>query len=288
MNNKKVITSIGVLFLSAIAATSGTFAWFITSREALIQYSGASVYTSGSDLTITYKSSLNTIDAVNDVEYVTASNAMNITNSQTVTDISGDGIDFNKVVWSSDENIASSIYNIETEDVGDADGYFVDFTVTVSRPSEADRFKVFLGDGTAILPLDSGSDEDKGIVKALRMVVINYDDNDSATGNPSVIIRHGTNAQSPARYLKKEADGTAYSSGTHSFEADSLYDSAPFTTESIIADAEDNYPAIADLTTDASVDITFRFYIEGEDGDTINDYIHGTFSVELNLYALYA
>lgn len=288
MKNKKVITSIAILFLSAIAATSGTFAWFITNREALIQYSGATIFTSGSDLTITYKSSLNDIDTLNDVEFIAADNTLNITNSQTITDISGSGIDFNKVIWSSVENVASIINDVPTAAVGDADGYYVDFTVTISRPSTADGFKVFLGAGTAILPLDAGSDEDIGIVKAIRMAVINYDDNNSETGDPAVIIRHGTNSQTDARYLTKELGGTAYASGTHSFETDTLYESAPFTTDNLIADAEDVYPAIADVTTDDSADVTFRFYIEGEDSDTINDYLHGTFSVNLALYALYA
>lgn len=290
MKNKKVITSITVLFLSAIAATTGTFAWFVTTREASIQYSGARIYTTDGDLTVVYKSSLNTIVDADDIEYIPNENILNITNDQTITDISGDGLDFYKVDWSSIDDVASSIYDVKAEDAGDADGYFVDFTITISRTATADGFKVFLGDDTAILPADEDSDEDNGIVKAIRMAVISYDNNDSETGNPEVIIRYGTNEQTPAQFLKKETGGTAYSSGTHIFETDSLYNYVPFTTESIIDDADDVYPAIADLMPEdsTSADVTFRFYIEGEDSDTVNDYIHGTFSVNLDLYALYA
>lgn len=290
MKNKKVITTIGVLFLSSIAATSGTFAWFVTSREASIQYSGARIYTTDGDLMINYKSSMNSIDETDDVEQEENVNILTITNAQKVTDISGDGLAFYKVNWSSIDNVAGDIREIEVDDVGDADGFFVDFTIEVSRATTGAGFKVFLGDDTAILPVDNSQAIDNGIVKAARMVVINYSNASSETGTPEVIIRHGLDNETSPEYLVEGTADDAYESGTHSFAADTLYDNTPFSTESTIAASEAIYPSIADLIgeDDTSADVTFRFFIEGTDPDAKNEYLQGKFKVNLNLYALYA
>ncbi len=290
MKNKKILTTIGVLFLSAIAATSGTFAWFITSREASIQYSGARIYTTDGDLMIDYKSSFNSINEATDVTHEPNTNVLTIANNQKVTDISGDGLSFYKVNWSSIDNVASDISEVSVAAAGDADGFFVDFTVTISRATGSAGFKAFLGDDTAILPVDDTKPADVGIVKAARMVVINYDDNDSETGDSEVIIRYGVDAEVGPKYLIEEAGGEAYDSGTHSFQGDALYKSAAFSTESTIAASEAIYPTIADLMDEdvTSADVTFRFFIEGTDPDAKSEYLQGKFKVNLDIYALYA
>lgn len=285
MKNKKILTTIAVLFLSAIAATSGTFAWFVTSREASIHYSGAKIYSTDGNLMIDYKSSMNSINKTTHVTHESSTNTLSISNNQKVTDISGDGLSFYKVNWSATDNVASGIKKIGLVDSGDADDFFVDFTVTISRTPEG-GFKTFLGDGTAILPVDDTNPADIGIVKAVRMVVINYDDNSSETGEPSVIIRHGVDAESSPKYLVEGTSDNAYASGTHSFQADSIYKSTVFSTETTIAEAEALYPAVANLLTETSVDVTFRFFIEGTDPDAKNDYLQGKFKVNLDLYAL--
>ena len=60
-----------------------------------------------------------------------------------------------------------------------------------------------------------------------------------------------------------------YASGTHSFQADSIYKSTVFSTETTIAEAEALYPAVANLLTETSVDVTFRFFIEGTIPDAL-------------------
>lgn len=285
MNNKrKVVAIITVLFMSAIAATSGTFAWFVTNRTATINYGHASVYSDQGDLEVAFKSSLNdnTLD-----EQDPLTRKITISGDHKVTDISGDGIDLYNVVWSATPNIAQSIARIADTSVGDIDGYFIDFTLTVSRNPTSEGFKVFLGDQTALLPNNENEPKDVGILDSLRMAVINYDDNDATTGNPSVLIRYAPNAEGGAKYIAADINETAFGRAGFDLITDNNLKSHAFETNTLINDAENVYPAVADLTgLTTSADVTFRFWIEGMDSDAINAYIGGVFNVALDFYAL--
>lgn len=285
MNDKrKVVAIITVLFMSAIAATSGTFAWFVTNRTATINYGQASVYSDQGDLEVDFKHSLNS-NTNNSKNPLT--NEVTISGDHEVTDISGDGIDLYNVVWSATSNIAQSITRIADVAVGDIDGYFIDFTLTVSRDPQADGFKVFLGEHTALLPNNENEPKDVGILDALRMVVINYDDNDADTGNPSIIIRYTPSIEGGAKYIAADINETTFGRVGFDLVSDNDLKSHAFETNTLIDDAEDVYPAVADLTgLTTSADVTFRFWIEGMDAQATNDYLGGVFNVVLDFYAL--
>lgn len=266
--------------MSAIAATSGTFAWFVTNRTATINYGHATIYSDQGDLEIDFKSTLNG-NTSNSKNALT--NTITITGGHEVTDISGDGLDLYNVVWSATENVGQSITRINEANI---DGYFVDFTLTVSRDSGAAGFVVFLGQNTALLPNNENEPKDVGILNALRMAVINYDDNDADTGIPSVTIRYTPTTEPDAEYLVEEIGQTAFGNAGFNLVLDNDLESHPFETKTTIAAASAVYPPVADLMVDSSADVTFRFWIEGMDSDAINAYIGGVFNVALDFYAL--
>jgi len=97
-------------------------------------------------------------------------------------------------------------------------------------------------------------------------------------------------AEANPTYLQAGTGG-AYGSTNHEFASGvDLIKSAPFTRKNTIAEAEAIYPAVADLTglnvADGEKDVTFRFWVEGTDTDTINDYVLGKYTISLDLYAL--
>lgn len=137
--SKKSITllgTIGLLIVSAVAATSSTFAWFTSVRQATINYNDATVSSTDSSLGIVYKSSLNTMTTS------LTDNVLTLTGSNLVTDISGDGKTFYKPVWASQTDsqtgVASAIQDVALSAAKDADGFLVDFTVTLSSSGEQD------------------------------------------------------------------------------------------------------------------------------------------------------
>lgn len=293
MKNRKLGTVLIILVLSAAAATTGTLAWFTSVRTASIKYGEAEVYSSDKNLTIEYKSSLNA--AMSD-SYNAGTNTLTLGGAIQTTDISGDGLTFFEPKWSPFHNIAQEINDVTLGAPGSADGYLVDFTVTLKRSSLSDGsgtdssgLKVFLGPNTKLSPKDDGNARDVGIINTLRMAVINYSDGRIATGTPSVSFLYAPTEETNPTYLQVGTGG-AYGSTAHQFATGVTLRSDPFSKKNTIAEAETVYPAIADLmgpnAEDAEEDVTFRFWVEGTDTDTINDYLLGKYTISLDLYAL--
>lgn len=272
-----------ILFISGMMTTAGTLAWFQTVRNAEISFKSASVYSASSDLIINFKSSLNTFTSnVKD----TNDNSITLGGSLKVTDISGDGINLYKPIWSATNDIAQEIQDVPTTGAaGVANGYYIDFTVTLERlASVGEGVKVYLGAGTGIFPKNPLVTKDVDIVKATRLAVINYDDFDSETGNPELVFLHAPVAEIDPTYL---IPGTgAYGTTTHGFATGVTLKSNAFITAATIAASEVAYPAIADLMTESSEDVTFRVWVEGTDDDAKNENILGAFSIVLNLYSV--
>lgn len=272
-----------ILFISGMMTTAGTLAWFQTVRNAEISFKNASVHSASSDLLVDFKSSLNTFTSnVKD----TNDNSITLGGSLKVTDVSGDGINLYKPLWSATNDIAQEILEVATTGApGVANGYYIDFTITVSRLASAgEGVKVYLGAGTGIFPKNPLVTKDVEIVKATRLAVINYDDFDSTTGTPEVVFLHAPVEEPSPTYL---VEGTgAYGTTTHAFAAGVTLKSNAFITASTIAASEVAYPAIANLMSESSVDVTFRVWVEGTDLDAKNDNISGAFGIVLNLYSV--
>lgn len=270
--------ALALVLLSGLAAGSTTFAWFTTTRTASLTFSSATIENSSSDLVVNYAGSLNTFAGED-----TTPNAIALTGANRVTDISGNGVSFYKPVWSSTNTIASSINEVTT-----ADGYFIDFMLKIERSNASaltpSGFKVYLGEGTSILPVSASNQKDLDAVKASRMAIISYDD--SARTNPSLVHLHAPEVEVSPKYLVENATSSAYQVTGYEEKAATELNTAAFITANKQADA--TY-LIADLTSDSEAYVGFRFWIEGTDTETTNEKaLGGMFKVELDIYALEA
>lgn len=269
--NKVLLSAVGLVLLSGIAATSSTFAWFTTVRTASINYTEATVTSASGNLVVAYKSSQNTVTGN------TVGNVTTITGANSITDISGDGKTFYKPVWAVPTTTASVINTVST-----ADGFYVDFTVTVSRsnPLAQNGLKVYLGEGTEIVGKTDSANQalNDSVVPATRLAVLGSDG--------EVVLRWAPFAETSPEYLV--AGTGAYGTTTHQVQADSALKTGAITTETTIAAADAAGYLVANLAsgTLASTDLTFRIWIEGEDAQTVNAIIGGVFNVNIALYAL--
>ena len=285
MNNKNkvLLTSVGLALLSGIAATSSTFAWFTTSRTASVSYSSATVSTNQSNLTIAYDSSLNTLGAPTGG----GTNPLVLTGANAITDISGNGLAFFKPVWSATAGTASEIESIPVAAAGDADGYYVDFTVELEATGNT-SLNVYLGTGTQITSVNAKA------LAASRMAVIvggavkfiYAPDADYTDATDTVQTGH--RYLSAASATPKIVTGTSQDATKTSFGGTVFPSFTTYTTNSAASTA--GAIVVANLTpvtgTPDSELITFRIWLEGEDVEADNDAISGVLSAAINFYAL--
>ncbi len=270
--NKILLTSVGLAMLSGIAATGSTFAWFTTTRTASISYSSATVKSTQSNLTITYAGSANTVTASPNSG---ATNSLEITGGNNVTDISGDGVNFYKPVWSATPEVASAINEVTT-----AEGNWVEFKIIISRDND-NGMKVYLGEDTLISAVTANDDEDEQAVLASRLAVL--DDSDQL----KVLYAPDTNDTAHSYITENDGGPAAYGDSGFEIATNSTVVNT-FTTESNIAAADATGTLIADLSTANSANVTFRAWLEGEDSDAINDAIGGVFNIDIDIYGLEA
>lgn len=298
--NKVLLTIMGLVVLSGIAATSSTFAWFTTVRSAMVSFSNATVETKENDLHVSYVSSLNAV-SIMDLDGASTSaadgdtiNNLIISGANRVTDISGDGLQFYKPVWKAANYganlVADSIEPITLAAAGDADGYLVDFTLRIARGSDHEgtsgALKVYFDEGTGIFPKTT-ADADINAVAATRMAII---------VDGVAIYYYAQNEETTYNYLTNTGDDTDVLYEVEEFtNTEELPDVVvgtpdPFGYEPTVTEAGSaGYVPFLTLNdaTD-TVDATFRFWIEGEDTDAINTAIGGVFEVVLKMYALAA
>lgn len=275
--NKVLLGAIGLVLLSGIAATSSTFAWFTTVRTASISYSEATVQSSDGNLAIEYKSSLNTWSGT--PSYDEVANKVTIAGANKVTDISGDGKTFYKPVWTTPVSTASSIEPVPTTgDPGVADGFYIDFTVRLSRDNDVaeNGLKVYLGTGTTIAPKDPLNPKDTGAVKAARLAVINQGD---------VKVRWAPEQETDPKYITT-GDGELYGVSDFKTTTDSTYKHGAITSADSKAAADLAGFLVADLSKGVAneANVTFRIWLEGEDSDCNNNILGGAFNVNIALY----
>ncbi|MDD4521061.1 MAG: hypothetical protein PHF59_03535 [Bacilli bacterium] len=273
-NKKLLLSSVGLAVLSGIAATGSTFAWFTTTRTATISYTSATVVSKQSNLKITYVSSNDTFDPVPEAGAVSS---LSLVGGMDITDISGDGLNFYKPVWSATAETASAI-NAVTASVGN----WVEFTVTISRDNVT-GMKVYLGAGTSITPKTALDEQDLKAVAASRLAVINVD-----TPASPVVECIYTPSDASHSYLTTAAAGTAvygidgYTKVTYAGDLVT----GTLATQTTIGAADAAKTLVADLSTETSADVTFRAWLEGEDTDAINEAISGVFDINISLFGL--
>ena len=286
MNKKKklLVGAASMLLLTATAATASTFAWFTTVRNATVNYSSATIYTNGGNIEVTYVSSLvTTWDAP-----VTTGNNLSISGAHRITDISGEGVSFYKPIWNAYDTSsadADSIFAIPTLATGDADGYYVDFTLQIARTSTV-GMKVYFGSTTDITPVSAAA-ADAQAVAASRLAVIDGSVTKFMWAPEGDTSYEYLGAGTPGTDTAYTVDGFKLNAITGTGDSDKFYDSAIQNYSTVaLADATGNLPCVADLSTETSDVITFRVWIEGTDPDCINDALSGIFNIQLDLYGL--
>lgn len=247
--NKLLLTTIGLVVLSGAAATGSTFAWFTTVRSAIISFTSATVETKNNDLSVKYISSLNSVTATTNLSVNEGKSSNNVVLSglNKVTDISGDGINFYKPVWSAydpgDASIADYINEIDLsykDNKGNltksADGYLIDFTLEIARGVNLyspNDLNIYFDRGTLISPIDvigenqnpsnaqiEQQDRNNKVVEAVRMAVIETDVTYDITDpdNPVIddisplkpIFYYAPHAEPLYNYLSEDSGGTTY------------------------------------------------------------------------------
>lgn len=272
--NKVLLSTIGLVLLSGIAATGSTFAWFTSVRTASINFNDATVETKSGNLVIAYK---NTGDAGGIIPSQTG-NVLTLTGSNKITDVSGDGVDFYKPVWANSNSTVASVINAVTTSVG----HYVEFGITVSRSNAAvangNGLKVYLGTGTTITGKVDAANQvlNDSVVPATRLAVVDASD--------AVKLRWAPVAELTPKYLTN-TPGSAYGLTTHTLFDDSNLQVGAFPPDLTVIAA--SAYEVADLTgAVTSADLTFRVWIEGTDAQTVNAIIGGVISVNIALYAL--
>jgi uncharacterized protein YbaA (DUF1428 family) len=276
--NRVLLASVGLAIFSGIAATSTTFAWFTTTQNASLSFNSATVETQDNNLNVAYTSSLNS--GIHDSQ---TGNVISLTGANKVTDISGDGSDFYKPLWNAALDMPSArvAYDIEQVGATDADGYYVDFTLTISRDtSGTGGMMVYLGQGTQIVAADDENDANNQAVLGSRLAVLDDEGN--------VVLVYAPDAETNYNYVSEDEEGELYEveGFVNTTELSGVVNSFTTYNDNDAADAA-NAVAIADLSMETtSVDVTFRAWLEGEDADTNNDAIGGVFNIDLKIYGL--
>lgn len=350
--NKGLLALIGLVVLSAAAATGSTFAWFTTVRSATISFTSATVETKDNDLSVKYLSSLNSLNVTTNYSVNEGKGVNNVVFSglNKITDISGDGLNFYKPLWSAyDPGDASLADRIEDIDLSykdehgavrkSADGYLVDFTLEIARGINfygPNDLNIYFDRGTNISPIDviNGNPDPSAqliaqqaknnkIIEALRMAVIKtditYDETDP--DNPVIddvdpttpIFYYAPYAEPAYNYLSKDASNSVYTvdgytntailgdasdpedvinvyEGIHDDPLTALVneEGSEFKYFPTVDEAEAAHykPFLTLSEANPSAYVTFRFWVEGEDLDTVNAAVGGVFSIDLRIYAL--
>jgi len=273
--NKVLLMSVGLVLFSGMAAVGSTFAWFSAIQNASVSFNTATIETKDNNLSVVYKSSLNT-----GISDSVTGNSIELTGANKVTDISGDGINFYKPLWDAALDSPSARVAYDIVQVGEtvADGYYIDFTLTISRSSiGTSGMKVYLGNGTEIAAVTSADSEDEQAVLGSRLAVLD------SLG--AVILVYAPDADGSYNYITPATGESLYS--VADFDSVALTGVVnSFATYTTVTAADAGTVAIADLSTATTADVTFRAWLEGEDADTINDAIGGVFSIALKLYGL--
>lgn len=283
--SKLLLTSVGLAVLSGIAATGSTFAWFTSVRTATLSYSNATVGTTTSNLSISYLGNAGTFVApTGDLEEV---NKITLTGGAAITDISGDGLNFVKPIWSATSTIASAINSVET-----AAGNYLEVNISVINDGDSE-LHVYLGEGTGISPHNQQAASQKAL-KAARLAVITGEEETTVNDQLQFIIV-ADQADEEHEYLSAGSVSADFPLDFGNEDVINAYiQTKPviyqdvIKTEHLIDDADDIGAKLGVIEGGKNLKVTFRLWIEGQDSDAVNAAIGGVLDFAADIYALEA
>ena len=137
----------------AVGATS-TYAWYRTSRNALVNITDAEITGEGANLSIAY----NALPDSGSLAHNSLNNGFEVSAAMnSITDVSGDGARFYKPNWSNPKGgIANSIHQVSNEDLNT---YYIRFGISFINGG-LETFNIYLNDKTKLTPVTAtGTDE---------------------------------------------------------------------------------------------------------------------------------
>lgn len=280
--SKLLLTSVGLALLSGIAATGSTFAWFTATRTASLSYSNATVGTTTSNLKIRYLGNAGTFSDPGDIEN---ENNLELSGGARITDISGDGLEFVKPVWSATSTIASAIYSVDTA----VDNYL---EVSISVINDGDsELHVYLGEGTGISPHNQEAASQKALKAARLAVIAEVEEEDQVQ-----FIIVADELDTVHKYLRADS---VYANFPLDFGNVDVINAYIETYENVIyqggietkhriSDANAIGAKLGVIEGNSDLKVTFRLWIEGQDSDAVNEAIGGVLDFAAKIYALEA
>src|SRR5574344_971040 len=160
VSNKLMLGLSGILAASVGIGVTATYAWFRISRAAVVNLTDTTVVGEGSSLSIAYYRLSDSGLLPAEATKTTTGNGLNISGTtNTITDISGDGVNFYKPDWdpnaSESELIANSIGQVTNTDTK---SYYIRFGIAFTNTGSS-SFDIYFNDGTAVTAVtDDNSD----------------------------------------------------------------------------------------------------------------------------------
>jgi hypothetical protein len=279
-----------ILAMTVAIGATATFAWFRTTRNAVVNVTDAQVTGEGENLTIGYY-------ALNDTGSLTqsaTSNGFSVSAAMNnITDVSGDGAKFYKPSWEdSDSLVASSIRQV-TNDSNNS--YYVRFGISFTNGG-TNAFSVYLNDKCAVTPVTAtGTDatlvaaqqaKNDQAAKSTRMAFWDYganaalsvwqpDDNDGAT-------------YASYQYLTPKAGATAYSVSDYSLETPDkdIFHVGGFSALTEAPTTPAAGQKIVNVPGNTTIKTEFGLWIEGTLNLAKKEEIGGEINVSLGFIAL--
>jgi len=160
--NKFVLGLSAILAVSVGIGVTATYAWFRISRAANVNVTDATVVGEGSSLTIAYYQ-LGDESALLPTDATKNKNGFDISaTTNTITDISGDGVNFYKPNWDPNaaetEDIALSIDKVANTKTK---SYYIRFGISFTNSGQS-AFDIYFNDGCKVTPVTAeGTDPDE-------------------------------------------------------------------------------------------------------------------------------
>lgn len=272
-----------MLVLSTGAMVTGTVAWFTAVRQATVNFSSVQVQSSEGDLQVAYVAGPEAYTADTSVQGI-----IDLTGTEVVTDISGDGLAYYKPTWAIGNTIAAAINDVTSDIAGlPLTGYYVDFQLSLTNSNAATPIKVYLGENSVVTPV-SVAEADVAAANSVRVAIL---DSTRTTRN---LLWAPEIGDATYNYITPATAGTSlYTVDAFTLAPSSAlltsFINGPFTNYTGVSGEDHtggNSPVLADLTTVDATIITVRVWIEGEDVDCTNTAKNGFFELTLDLYAL--